>query len=540
MIKEQGMKNHVETLLQADENIEPWIDIYGNNARPFVHKFQTKNNKYLLDVNTNEILKVDNVVWDIIDNFDDQNKPQTHTKYITKYGKDKINTAYINIAQFRQKNNMLLSKYPQIIFPYSKERAAAKLKENRKQLILNVTENCNFRCSYCTFSSEYGTWRNHSKRNMTWEVAKAAIDDFLVCDKESSEIKKTEKEPKVLSFYGGEPLLNFPLIKKSVEYTQKKAKSENFLFVITTNGYLLKGEIADFLISKKFLITVSLDGPPEIHNRNRVTINGSGTWEIVVNNLKNIIQKYPLHNKECPIQINAVLTPSADAFEIENYFSTCDFLHPSESLQMRLMAEPMPGYFDNLDFEERAPEGYSLLYENFIKNLAAGRINSNPNSREFSVQRALFENPYILIHKRYRANPVSLPQTASPLSTCLAGEQKTFVSVDGDYYPCEKVPELDNFKIGNVWNGIDVARSYELVGNFFKYNKKQCKYCWCVNLCGIGCYINVSDKFQLTEGAKKNSCAHFRKALHSRLINYCSILEKDPHAFDYLKDVKIS
>ncbi|MHC4757541.1 MAG: radical SAM protein [Planctomycetota bacterium] len=534
---EKSIFKHKEILLHKDKNIGPWMDVHENKVRPFIHKLQTVDSKYLLDVNTNEILKVDNIAWDIIDDFGNLNKEQIAAKYITKYGNEKINIAYDNIVKTQQKDNLLLARYPQIVFPYSKETAAEKLIKNRRQLILNVTENCNFRCSYCTFNNKYGTWRDHSKRNMTWKVAKTAIDEFLACDIASSMSQKTAKEPKVLSFYGGEPLLNFPLIKKSVEYIHKEAKTEKIMLVITTNGYLLNGEIADFLISKNFLITVSLDGPSDIHDRNRVTANGSGTWEIVVNNVKNLIKKYPLYNKEFPIQLNAVLTPSADALEIERYFTTCDFLHPSESLQLRLMAEPEPGHFDSLDPEDRAPKGYSFLYENFINNLATGRINSNPYDREFSVQRALFERPYILIHRRYRANPANLPHTASPLSTCLAGEQKTFVSVDGDYYPCEKVPELDSFKIGNVWDGINIDKSYELLKNFFEYNKEQCKYCWCVNFCAIGCYVNVCDKFMLTKEAKINSCAHHRKALHIRLINYCNILEKTPSAFDYMKDV---
>jgi uncharacterized protein len=525
----------------CDENLSQWKDVPVNKSTPFIHKIDTGNNKYIYDVNSSEILRVDDIVWDIVKVFGSLPKEKIVAKYSTKYLPDEVLAAYERIVDAQKINGLLLSKRPEVIFEITEENnnvITESLAHDRTQLCLNVTEDCNFRCKYCPYSRESDIHRRkHASRMMSWETAKLAIDDFIGHSRPDS--PENIRKP-ALCFYGGEPLLNFALIKKCVEYVRKKSKKQ-FVFQVTTNGALLLGEKAEFFASKGFIVTVSLDGPKHIHDKNRRTIHGSGTWKVVINNIESFIDKYSVNmnkNGGC-LTINAVLPPEGSALEFEEFFCTID-LFAKTDIRASLMSLPEPERFN----QSVGKDGYAYhdihkLKVKYLRNLEESKVK--PHLREFIIQRNFFEERYIDIHKRNYAcrNHRFFPDYyAHGLPTCIPGTRRCHVSVDGNYYPCERVPECEQLKIGDVYKGINVAKVYALYKRFFDCCKDQCGYCWLLGMCQVGCFANIREGHNLTKEAMKNACAWHRRSMHRKLTNYCAVMEKNPHAFDYLNNVE--
>jgi len=259
----------------------------------FIHKFRTSRYFYIYDVPSNQILRVDPEIYNLIN-------------------EDGLNTEVTKIIEHAR--NTLGIFYPSPLkglkFPQDRE-IKKQLESGLQQLILNVTEDCNMRCKYCKASGAYFYERPHSPRYMTPNIAEKAIDFFIT--------HSSKSQRRSISFFGGEPLLNFNLIKRSVEYAISQTGEKNMHFSLTTNGTLLSDDIIDFLVRHNFSLYISLDGPKDIHNKNRVFKNGKGTFDKIIENLQKIKRKseeYFYSN----IGINATLTPPWEIDKIKSFF----------------------------------------------------------------------------------------------------------------------------------------------------------------------------------------------------------------------------
>ena len=248
------------------------------------------------------------------------------------------------------------------------------LKFGFKQLILSVTEDCNFRCSYCTYSSDFSSFRNHSNNYMTLDTAKKAIDiyfEYVV----NGEKFNLFRQP-TIGFYGGEPLLNYRLIKKSVNYI-KKIYGEEVIFTISTNGSLLNKSIMDFLIDNNFSITISFDGNSYEQNRKRKFKNYENSFGIVYKNIMNLI--------DCgydSVYVHPVFDFKTNLKECNSFFSKNNIKVISISDVDDIFTKK---YYDKFTHED---------YELFNKNLLKIRDNYSPNSF-YSYFYHLFEDPCV-------------------------------------------------------------------------------------------------------------------------------------------------
>jgi uncharacterized protein len=514
--------------MKHHENLSQWRNIPKNESAPLVHRFETEHCKYVYDVNTGEILRVNDIVWDIVEDFGSLSKEKIVTKYASKYLPDAISAAYDQIVNKQKGEGLLLSKRLEVMFEFDdkNKESSRPFESDYRRLILKVSEACNFRCTYCPYTITSNMRQNHSNRMMSWKTAKAAIDNFL------ANCRKKNINKLFVYFYGGEPLLNFSLIKKSVRYLRKITKGESATFWISTNGFILSGSIAEFLASEKFFITVSLDGPEDIHNKNRRTIHGVKTWELVTNNIKAFLDKYYLHMESDggSVNINAVLPPKADALEFDDFFNTFDLFGPNGFLRATLIDAPVAGVSDSP--KDYLPNNLHRLKARYINDLIQNKIDR----KRYTVTRNLFEKAFRAVHERNSTFSSCKSETfILPTSMCIPGITRYYVSVDGNYYPCEKVPECEEMRIGNVHEGINYVKAYQLSKNFFELNHKECKYCWCSRMCQVGCVANVRNGLQWTHKAKQDACARHRRERHNTLIDYCNVMEKNPHAFDYLR-----
>ncbi|MCQ2964025.1 MAG: radical SAM protein [archaeon] len=272
----------------------------------------TKNNTYFYDNKTGLIFADNSIIssilniseWDSLSELElinilkinfDENKIIFYLKWLKKY--------ILFCKKYNYINNMSSSIC---------EIEDYLLKFGFKQLIFSITEDCNFRCSYCIYSDEFLESRNHSLKYMDFDTAKKAINIYFKYFTEGK-CYNLFKNPS-FSFYGGEPLLNFNLIKKIVSYI-KSIYSGEIYFSITTNGSLLTKEISDYLMDNNFSILVSLDGDETEHNRKRKYKNGHNTFNDVFNNLKYILDK----NYD-NIAINSVFDWDTNFINCENFF----------------------------------------------------------------------------------------------------------------------------------------------------------------------------------------------------------------------------
>lgn len=236
-----------------------------NKKGPFIHLFQTPLGYYFYDVNTNQIIKINNDIYTILQNYTEECKNNEQILKLYEAGLLKTN------------------RVQKIKHPYT-ELLPYALKRKVHILILQITQNCNLRCEYCLYSGGYKT-RKHQNKRMNWITAKEAID-FL-------KAHSNEKKKVYIAFYGGEPLLEFELIRKCVHYAQSIMPGKEIEYSMTTNGTLLNKEVIEYLVKNNFKITVSIDGPKEVHDRSRhFADTDKGSFDVILENLRYFREKH--------------------------------------------------------------------------------------------------------------------------------------------------------------------------------------------------------------------------------------------------------
>lgn len=371
------------------------------------------------------------------------------------------------------------------------------------KMILQVTHSCNFRCRYCSFSNNTGISREHESKSLSLEKGKKAIL-FL---KEKSSCRKDLE----IFFYGGEPLIEFYKIKEYIKYAHKIMPEKNIKFFMTTNLSILNDAIIDFFIENDINITVSLDGPKEVHDKyRRYAKDGSGTFNTTYNNLKKIFnksKKYYLKN----VSINAVVDPASDISLINDFFEK-DELFADINVSFGLLDNRSTDmfYYQTSEFMEK----YTVEYLNYL--LISSLDSGKPKSyfRELDRITVLDENFEKTIDSKTNKWHHNGP--------CLPGYNNIFVNVSGDMYPCEKVNELNpKFVIGNVEEGYNYENIEKLL-NIGRLTEKECKLCWAKHLCSL-CQVSADNVNELSKERKLLMCQDQKKRLLQNLKAYAII-----------------
>jgi uncharacterized protein len=377
-------------------------------------------------------------------------------------------------------------------------------------LILNVTEKCNLRCRYCVFSGIYKNRRSHSEKQMPWEIARLAINNHIM---RSGSVLR-------FSFFGGEPLLNFRLIKKIVNYVEEKTTKKVY-WSMTTNGTLLTPDIWAFLKEHDFLITVSLDGPKEIHDRYRTDRNGKGTFDKIYKNLMYLYQHDQdyYHNN---ILFANVCAPPFRLNEVHEFFCS-DPLVRENKMSFSYMNNPIHDFFYlpvPADYQQLTIEHGQLCSDFFQALLSHDKQLS-------SLQRSLFERDIVRFYNRPKTD---LGNSIHLNGCCFPGSRRLFVSVDGTLYLCEK--EDNAYPLGNAETGIDPKAVERLIEDYQRLSR-SCFTCWLCRLCPVCFIAHIKDK-TLDPETRESNCQTLRKQWHALFENYYYALESDIHAFDYL------
>jgi len=491
-----------------------------STINPLIKKFKTEKHYYIYDTWTNEILKVHPDFWNYIVDADNNGSCNQ-----TEFKASKIEEIQCEIDKAKMKGYLSTDR-PQVSLYTGnnkwKEEIAFEINHNLNQLILNVTESCNYRCDYCSYSDHYPHMRNHSSKYMSWSIAKKAITYAI----EHSDYRSKKNLPLSIAFYGGEPLLNLSLIKKSVAFCKNSFPNKNIIFTMTTNGSLINDKIAKFLIENNFAVIFSIDGPEHLHNRYRKTINGQPTFFKTVNGYNLVKRLNGLNiNKKAKISINCVMPPPFFLNDIKDFVNSFE-----DDIVLQLPSDYNTTFYNQFNMNKEFKK-FSLECEKIFEEYRNSLVNTDYQKNRCKIGSLLF-NDRLLPIKRRKMEPMKAKTTSH--GQCIIGGRKLFVTCDGKFLPCERV--ADKFIIGNIETGINFNYIYDLIENLSEIYSNLCNNCWAIRLCRK-CISTVDP----SEGINSETfCSNKKINIEKDLIKFCSILELDPNALDFMKDILIS
>ncbi len=388
------------------------------------------------------------------------------------------------------------------------------------QIVLGITEDCNLRCKYCIFSGDYDNMREHNKRVMSKEIAIKSVDKFIEYVREWQSYAP-EKQP-VISFYGGEPILEMDMIKEIVDYV--KGMDFDVMFALTTNGTLLTDELIKYFVDNNFVISVSLDGAKEIHDKNRVFVNGEGTFDHVYDNLKRLQKEIERQNKQdvLPTMVLSCYENDTEMDKMNDFFvREKDFL---SKLGGRV-SEVIPTYDST---EKRAVnESMGKVFRNYMQALLD---KENVSKKDMYFLERIFGT---LLKTMYSRNIYTNGEEYASLlgNSCIPGS-KIFVSVDGDFHMCERINY--SFPIGSYVEGLNIEKIEAVVDKWVKTFGEHCSSCPYKAICGL-CYAGCAEEEEFNI---KKICKTRRKDIERQLSILYTILEKNPEALNFFTSNK--
>lgn len=496
--------------------------------RPFVHKFKTEKQCYVYDVNTDRIIQVNSTVYDIIDDFGVLSFKEMVTKYGVQYTFEEIAEAYETIEMAKSDERLFTNNHPsEILYPLDEQSLRLLYDEDVRTLCLGVTEQCNLRCSYCSFSGTYEFHRDHNSTFMDFDVACRGIDFF----KEHSKLCDYVN----LSFYGGEPLLNASLIKQCVEYANSIFGRKPIEYHMTTNATLMNDDICQMWIENDFKIMVSLDGPKERHDRYRVNGANRGSFNKIERNLKKLRDMSPDYYRN-NIKFSIVLSPPYDFEELNDFF-TSDPLADVRTMRASGVDTQDTSFFENFTETELENKGRKELKERYFKSMIQNEVEHDRPEREHRFMKALFaEGMEKLIPSMTPKNP--FPEVYHPGGICVPGLKTLFLTPAGDFFTCEKSStSFDLLRLGNLETGLDAAKGIENIENY-SHAHDGCRFCYASRHCGT-CFIKASAGEEFDGSLKMSNCNNHRSGFHQNLVDIMTVIEGNPDAFDYLKNVTL-
>ena len=451
--------------------------------KPFVHLMETPKNKYAFDVNSNQLVRLSEELYDYLK---------------TDCIEEPVENIKVQINELRGQG-LLLPDRPQKIMHPDTDNLDYLMNNKLSHITLQVTQNCNFMCSYCPYTTaEFGTHRAHSSKNMSVETAKKALE-FLA--DHSSDSKSVS-----VSFYGGEPLLRFELMKECVEYAEELFVGKELSFSITTNGSIINDEIIDFLNSHNFSVMISLDGPRKIHNRSRkFAATGRGTFDTIEKNFIYIYENYSDFFKK--LMVNMVVDTRFSSEDIHEMFSSHD-MYNKLSIRTTTVDE-------KFSFEK------SYVTDEFVINdrleqfkLYASLIGKYPSEKVSAVSLSTLKaslDSYIKQIKRQN----KLSNVECPAGACIPGHN-LFCDVSGRLSMCEKVSETSpSMYLGNLDDGFDYENARRLL-NIGKLTEESCKNCFAIRNCTL-CAKHCDNNGVISAAVKRSYCRESKSAFLEQL-----------------------
>ncbi|MGI6177335.1 MAG: thioether cross-link-forming SCIFF peptide maturase [Eubacterium sp.] len=453
-----------------------------------IHQYKLGGYNIVVDVYSGSVHVVDDVAYDIIHLFNASGTAECNAAAMTraimsKYSHRKdvtpedIAETCADIAELKKQHKL----FTEDIF----EPSAGTLKDRHteiKALCLHVAHACDLTCSYC-FA---GQGKFHGKSAlMSEETAKRAID-FLV--ENSGQRHNLE-----VDFFGGEPLLNFDVVKKTVAYARsiEKEHGKNFRFTLTTNGMGINDEVIDFVNRECYNVVLSLDGRREIHDRERRTVDGRGSYDIIVPKFQKLVE----------------------ARGDKNYYIRGTFTHYNPDF-MKDVRHMLDLGFTKLSMEPVVcdPSSRFALTEEDMPVI----FRQYEELADLLLERRRMGKPFVFYH--YMLDLEHGPCVYKRISGCGSGTEYFAVTPSGDLYPCHQFVGESAFRAGDIYNGITAPKLRDEFKLCNVYARDECRDCWAKLYCSGGCAANAYHSTGSIKGVYEYGCELFRKRIECALM----------------------
>ncbi len=448
-----------------------------------IHKFYLNGFYIVLDVNSGAVHVVDQLSYELLDGLeaplDDQCPKEVAEHLRASYREAEIQEAYEELYELYQ-NGFLFSADDYA--PFAAQMGPAPV----KSMCLNIAHDCNLRCSYCfAAQGDFG----HGRKLMPLEVGKAAID-FLIAH-------SANRHNLELDFFGGEPLMNFEVVKQVVDYARsiEKEHNKNFRFTITTNGLLLTEDKIDYINREMSNVVLSIDGRKAVNDSLRFRVDGSGSYDAIVPKYQRLVEKRR-GGKFDQYYVRGTFTK-------QNLDFTKDVIHMRELGFDQISIEPVvadPKLLPVALTEEDLPricEEYETLAKEIIRRKRGG-----DSFNFFHFMLDLDQGPCAI--KRLRG--------------CSCGNEYIAVTPEGDIYPCHQFVGMEEWRMGSVLdNSLDQSKKL-MFSKTNVYEKPECRECWAKFYCSGGCNANNLQYAGDVLKPHKLSCALEKKRLECAIM----------------------
>ena len=446
-----------------------------------IHQYQLGGYNIVLDVCSGAVHAVDELAYDMIGLFESLPREELLAAAAQRHPEapaEEIADCYTQIEELKNAG--------QLFTPDAFEPLAGQFKEKSggviKALCLHVAHTCNLNCSYC-FASQ-GKY-NGERAVMSFEVGKQALD-FLVAH------SGTRRNLEV-DFFGGEPLMNFEVVKQLTAYARsiEKDAHKNFRFTLTTNGMLIDDDVIDFCNREMSNVVLSLDGRKEVHDRFRVDYAGNGSWERIVPKFQKLVA----------------------ARGGKNYYMRGTFTHhnPDFLNDIRTMLD--------LGFTELSMEPVVCAPDDPSALTAEDRalvMRQYEELAELMLERERSGKPFTFYH--YMLDLSGGPCIYKRISGCGSGTEYMAVTPWGDLYPCHQFVGEEKFKLGDVWTGVTNTAIRDEFAACNVYARPECRDCWARLYCSGGCAANAYHATGKITGTYAYGCDLFRKRMECALM----------------------
>ncbi|WP_024833992.1 thioether cross-link-forming SCIFF peptide maturase [Ruminiclostridium josui] len=414
-----------------------------------IHKYTMYDTNIVLDVNSGAVHVFDDAAYDVVGLYKNETREQIIELLSEKYSGQVIEDAYEEIAEL-ESQGLLFSEdsYAEALNKWERKPVV-------KALCLHICHDCNLRCKYCFAST--GSFGGH-RTMMDLETGKKAID-FLI-------EKSTGRRNLEVDFFGGEPLMNFDVVKGIVDYARirEKESGKNFRFTITTNAVLLNDEIKDYINKNMHNVVLSIDGRKETNDNMRPRVDGSGTYDRILPKIQDMAESRNQDN----YYVRGTFTRA-------NLDFSKDVLHLADQGFKQISIEPVVAAKDSgYDIRE---QDLPKLFEEY-ENLAREYVKRDSEKRGFNFFHFMID---------LQQGPCVIKR----LGGCGSGHEYLAVTPEGDLYPCHQFVGDEKFKMGNVHEGVfnsDFQKDFQKSN---VYTKKDCAECWAKFYCSGGCAANA-------------------------------------------------
>ena len=466
-----------------------------------IHQYKLNGYNIVLDISSGAVHAVDDLAYDVIALVDELGPDLSREKVaesivaplLAKYADDpdvtaqEIESVYKEVEGLRACGKLFT---PETFAPLA-GTFKAKSKGIIKALCLHVAHSCNLNCSYC-FASQ-GKFRGE-RALMSFDVGKRALD-FLI--ENSGKRKNLE-----VDFFGGEPLLNWDVVKQLVAYARsvEKEAGKRFRFTLTTNGMLVDDEVIEFCNREMHNVVLSLDGRKEVHDRFRKDYSGEGSWERIVPKFQRFVEKRGTRS----------------------YYMRGTFTHANPDF-LKDIEEMLRLGFTELSMEPVvcAPDDPYALTDEDIEIVK----DQYEKLAELMIKRRREGKPFTFYH--YMIDLAGGPCIYKRISGCGSGTEYMAVTPWGDLYPCHQFVSDPGYRLGDIWEGVT---NTELQAEFEKcnvYAKPECADCWAKLYCAGGCAANCLHASGSITGIYEQGCELFKKRMECAIMLAASAAEED-------------